>query len=69
MANKIDPHSTEWLAIKRHLEERQRLQTKLACMPLNPMAETENARGALKEIELLLNLPNQTGPLLPPASE
>ncbi len=66
---KIDPNSPEWLAIARHLEARKQLQIKLACTPLKAMAETENARGALQEIELLLNLPNQTGPVLPPSSE
>jgi hypothetical protein len=57
------------MLIKRHLEARKQLQQKIVCTPLLPMAETENARGALAEIELLLALPNQTGPLLPPSSE
>lgn len=58
---RIDINSPEWFAIKAHIEARLKVHNKQLKSRGLPMAETENARGAILELELLLDLPNQQG--------
>lgn len=57
--HRIDTNSPEWLAIQAQIEARLKVlfhQLKGRGLPMEP---TENARGAILELEQLLEFPNQ----------
>ena len=53
---KIDPHSETWQAIREHINQAIRANQRICEVPGTPMAETENARGALGVLRGLLRL-------------
>lgn len=56
MSQEIDFHSPTWRAVKRYAEQRLVKQRRMIEAPGLPSAETENVRGAIKELNLLLAL-------------
>jgi len=52
----IDPHSETWQAIRAHIAIAIDANRRICETPETPMAETENARGALSVLRGLLKL-------------
>jgi hypothetical protein len=68
--HRIDPFSPTWLAIKAHVETELMIKQSTVNTPLLPLAETENARGAIQALNSVLSLAStKNAPVLPQTSE
>jgi hypothetical protein len=59
MAETIDTNGATWQAIKAWADQRLKMHRTQLEAPGLPMTETEVARCAIRELNLLLALPNQ----------
>lgn len=57
--HRIDTDSLTWLAVKAWAESQLAVLRRLNDTPGLPMPETENARGSIRHLNLLLGLPEQ----------
>lgn len=56
--HRIDPDSPTWLAVKAFIEDRMKAHSRTALSPGMDMSTTEQARGAARDLNMLLGLPD-----------